>query len=217
MKLTRIKTLLFEKKFGKIGLKRVTMVLLTGLAIGYIPYAAVAWISDISTKSDQYAAILLSADAITGHDHWAPPIAFAGSYPSWTLYFNSLGLKTDYIFSATKKDFINVILDEKYQSIVLVGHGSYNNWQATDEIVGNFDIERLKGKFKKKTGEWFQLSCPSSDYSPIQLGEMVMENGKSYYYNGESAGNIDFVFDALFAFRHIKAEAEKRKRRLDVK
>jgi hypothetical protein len=107
-------------------MKRVAIVLFAGLAIGYIPYAAAAWISDLTTRSDQYAAILLSADAITGHDHWAPPIAFAGSYPSWTLYFNSLVLKTDFIFSATKKDFYDVLMDNKYQSIVLVGHGNFN-------------------------------------------------------------------------------------------
>ncbi len=209
MKLTRIKTLLFEKKFGKIGLKRVTLVLLTGLAIGYIPYAAVAWISNITTKSDQYAAILLSADAITGHDHWAPPIAFAGSYPSWTLYFNSLGLKTDFIFSATKKDFYDVLMDDKYQSIVLVGHGSFNCWKATDALISNYDIEQLKGKFKKKHGEWFQLSCPSQDFSQRHLGELVMENSNFFYYSGDSAGNIDFVIDALFAFKRIKAETKK--------
>lgn len=117
--------------------------------MGYIPYATVALISDITSESNQYAAILLSADAITGYDHWAPPIAFLGSYPSWTLYFNSLGYKTDYIFSATYKDFVKVLMDEKYQSIVLVGHGSFNCWKATDELVSTYDIERLTGKFKK--------------------------------------------------------------------
>jgi len=209
MKLRQIKTILFEKKIGKIGLKRVTLVLLTGLAIGYIPYVAAAWISDITTKSDQYAAILLSADAITGHDHWAPPIAFAGSYPSWTLYFNSLGLKTDFIFSATKKDFYDVLLDDKYQSIVLVGHGSFNCWKATDALICTYDVEKLSEKFKKKYGEWFQLSCPSPDYSPKHLGGLVMANGNYYYYGGDRADNIDFVMDALFAFRHIKAENKR--------
>ena len=207
-----IKTFLFKKEFGKVSLKKIVKLIIVSVLIIYIPIALIAFVSNLTTTSDKYAAILLSAHAFTNYDHWAPPIAFLGSYPAWTLYFNSKDLKTDYIFSATKKDFINVILDEKYQSIVLVGHGSFNSWQATDGIVSNFDIERLKGKFKKKTGEWFQLSCPSPAYSPIQLGEMVMKNGRSYYYNGERAGTIDFVLDALFAFRHIKAETYKRER-----
>ena len=177
MKKSDIKTFLFKKKIGKVGLKKIIKVIIVSLLIIYIPIALIAFISNLTTKSDNYAAILLSAHAFTNYDHWAPPIAFFGSYPAWTLYFNSKGLKTDYIFSATKKDFIDVILDEKSQSIVLVGHGSYNSWQATDGIVGNFDIECLKGKFKKKTGEWFQLSCPSSDYSPIHLGEWSWKTG----------------------------------------
>lgn len=199
-------TSIFRKKYGNIGLKRVFLVLFTGLSLGYVPYASIALISDLNTKSNRYAAILLSADAITGHDHWAPPIAFWGSYPSWTLYFNSLGYKTDYIFSATYKDFVRVLLDEKYQSIVLVGHGSFNCWKATDELVSTYDVERLNGKFKKKNGEWFQLSCPSTDYSPKHLGEIVMANMNYYYYAGEKADNMDFVMDALFAFSHIKSE-----------
>jgi len=206
MNLRPIKTFLFEKKFGKIGLKRVALVLLTGLAIGYLPYAASAWISNSTLKSDRYAAILLSADAFTGYDHWSPPIAFAGSYPAWTLYFNSLGLKTNFIFSATKKDFYDVLMDDKYQSIVLVGHGSFNCWKATDKMICTYDIERLAGKFKRKQGEWFQLSCASPDYSPKHLGQVVMANENYYFYSRDWAGTIDFVIDALFAFRHIKAE-----------
>jgi hypothetical protein len=206
MKLSNIKNLFFEKKLGKISLKRLAFVLLTGLALGYIPYAATAWISDITTKTNQYAAILLSADAITGYDHWSPPIAFAGSYPSWTLYFNSLGFKTDFIFSATAKDFYNVLMDNKYQSIVLVGHGSFNCWKATDKLVCTYDIERLAGKFRRKQGEWFQLTCPSPDYSSTHLGQLVMANDNYYFYSGNWAGTLDFVLDALFAFRNIKAE-----------
>lgn len=195
-----------QEKIGKIRFKRYFWVLLIGLAAGYIPYAAVAVISDLNTKSGKYAAILLSADAVTGHDYWAPPVAFWGSYPSWTLYFNSQGYKTDYIFSATYQDFIEVLKDEKYQSIVLVGHGSFNCWKATDGLVTTLDVEHLAGQFKKKEGEWFQLSCPSTDYSPRHLAALAMASGDYYYYSGESADNTDFVLDALFAFSHIKAE-----------
>ena len=207
-----IRSFLFETKIGKIALKEIIKGILACLTIIYVPIAAIAFVSDLKTDTEKYAAILLSAHAITDYDHWAPPIAFLGSYPAWTLYFNSKGLKTDYIFSAAKKDFMSVLLNDKYQSIVLVGHGSYNCWRATDEMVTNSDIEMMEGKFKKKKGEWFQLSCPSADYSPKQMGELVMASGKSYYYDGDRAGNIDFVMDALFAFRHIKAQAEKREK-----
>lgn len=201
-----IYTLLFKKKFGKIGIKQLIKYTVIPVMTIYIPAAAVAFSSNLFTVSDRYAAILLSAHAITDYDHWAPPIAFLGSYPAWTLYFNSRGLKTDYIFSATKKDFMRVLKDTKYQSVVLVGHGSYNCWRATDDRITNYDIETMQGKFKKKNGEWFQLSCSDRDYSEVQLGELVMENGTAYYYKDRSVGDVDLVLDALTAFSHIKAD-----------
>lgn len=207
-----LKYYLFEKRYGKLSFWKVFKKISIAFLILYTPIAAVAFISNASTNSDKYAAILLSADAITGHDHYAPPVAFLGSYPSWTFYFNSKGLKTDFIFSATKKDFLDVLYDDKYQSIVLVGHGSFNGWKATDELIDNVVINRHIGKFKKKKGEWFQLTCPSPDYSDVHLGELVMENKKPFYYNDEYAGNIDFIWDAIFAFQHLKAEAAERER-----
>ena len=86
---------LLNKRFGTLGLKRILIATLMGLSIGYIPYSAVAFISNHDTDTNQYAAILLSADAFSGQDHWALPIALLGSYPSWTLYFNSLVLESE--------------------------------------------------------------------------------------------------------------------------
>jgi hypothetical protein len=149
----------------------------------YVPLAITAFISDFTTNSDEYAAIMLSAHAATDYDYWAPPMAFLGSYPAWTLYFNSKGLKTDYFFAATTQDFLNVLKNDKYQSIVLVGHGSYNSWRATDGHIDNHTIKAIDGRFKKKGGEWFQLTCPVQDYAPVQLGQLVMSHGKSYYSN----------------------------------
>ncbi len=203
---------LFKKQFGRLRmypLLRLIPKSIACLMALYVPIAMSAFVSDLRTNTDQYAAVLLSAHAFSNHDHWAPPLAFLGSYPAWTFYFNSRGLKTDYIFSATKQDFLDVLGDDKYQSIVLVGHGSYNLWRATDDEIANDDIEQMQGAFKKKRGEWFQLSCASEDYSPIQLGELVMAHGKSYCYNGDT-GMLYFVIDALTAFRLIKGQTEKR-------
>jgi hypothetical protein len=198
-----IYSLIFQKKFGKIGLKQLIKYLSIIIGVVYLPIAAVACVSNLFTKTDKYAAILLSAHAFSDHDYWAPPIAFLGSYPAWTLYFNSRGEKSDYFFSATKKDFMDVLMDNKYQSIVFVGHGSRNCWRATDTQISNNDIDKMKGKFQLKHGEWIQLSCAEPDYSPVHMGELVMANKNVYYYGG-SAGTFDFVLDALTAFRHIK-------------
>jgi hypothetical protein len=211
-------TSLFKKKIGRIELlkpllKAGKIIFICALVV-YIPAATIAFISDLQTKTDQYAAILLSAHAFTDHDHWSPVLAFIGSYPAWTLYFNSRGLKPDYIFSATYKDFMKVLRDDKYQSIVLVGHGSYNHWRATDMEVTIHAVQRLEGKFKKKNGEWFQLTCATRDYSDIQLGETVMKNKPTYAYDGE-VGTLHFVTDALIPFWRIKAATAKRTQKLN--
>jgi hypothetical protein len=177
----------------------------------YIPAAAVAYLSDRRTDSDRYAAILISAHAIAGNDHWLPPIAFLGSYPAWTLYFNARGLKPVYILSATYRDFVDVLEDEHYQSIVLVGHGSFNHWRATDQEVSVYDVQGLEGKFRKKTGEWFQLTCGNREFSDVQLGEPVMQSGRSHAYSS-SAYALHFVIDALTPFRLIKSATAKRYR-----
>jgi hypothetical protein len=38
-----------------------------------------------------------------------------------------------------------------------------------------------------------------------------MAKGNVYYYQGDSAGTLDFIIDALTAFRHIKSETSKQK------
>ena len=213
-----MKTMWFRKKIGRIEilkplLKAGKIALICALVV-YIPAATIAFISDTRIETDQYAAILLSAHAFTDHDHWAPVLAFLGSYPAWTLYFNARNLKPDYIFSATYDDFMNVLKDDKYQSIVLVGHGSYNHWQATDMEVSIFAIQRMEGKFKKKKGEWFQLTCATRDFSDIQLGELVMQTKPTYTYEGD-AGTLHLVTDALIPFWLIKSATSRRTQKSD--
>ena len=183
--------------------------ILVGTLVLYIPAATIAWVSDYRTETHQYAAILLSANAFTGHDHWLPPIAFLGSYPGWTLYFNSRGLKIDYIFSATFADFVRVLCDDRYQSIVVVGHGSRSHWKATDQEVSIYDIGRLRNQFKRKHGEWFQLTCGHREFSDIYIGDLVMATGISYTY-GDQVSAIPLVIDALVPFKIIKAETRHR-------
>ena len=121
-------SVLFRKKIGRIEilkplLKTGKIIIVCALVV-YIPAATIAFLSDSQIKTGQYAAILLSAHAFSDHDHWAPVLAFIGSYPAWTLYFNARDLKPDYFFSATADDLMKVIQDDKYQSVVLVDRKS---------------------------------------------------------------------------------------------
>jgi len=122
--------------------------------------AAIAYTSNERTHTDRYAAILVSAHAILGNDHWLPPLALLGSYPSWTLYFNNRGLKIEYFLSATYDDFKHVLLDYKYQSVVLVGSFISHNYVSYN--VFKF----LPGIFQNST-KFFPLSIDLVYYEYI--------------------------------------------------
>lgn len=212
----KIRYLLLEKKYGSIGFVQIYLFckkIFIYLMYIYIPASALAAVTNnVILKEERYAAILLSGYAFSDYDYWASPIAFLGSYPAWTLYFNFNGVKTDYFFNATKNDMKNVLIDPKYESIVMVGHGSRNGWKATDSFVSNDDVNEWKELFKPKKGEWFQLSCAGSDTYPEHIGELVMDNkDKVYYYSGDVAGTTMFVTDALTGFRLIKYQTHKRR------
>ena len=91
------------------------------------------------------------------------------------------GLKTDYFFNATKNDLKNVLIDTKFESVVLVGHGSMNGWKATDKYVSNDDINQWKDLFEAKKGEWFQLTCAARDTYPEHIGELAMSDLNNVY------------------------------------
>jgi hypothetical protein len=185
---------------------RFAVTLLICVAAIYLPLAVAAYFSNATTDTDRKAAVLISGHAVTDHDHWLPPIALAGSYAAWTLYFNARDLKVKYFLSASRSDFINVLCSDTYQSIVLVGHGTYNSWRATDGYINNWDILALKERFHRKDGEWFQLTCSTRDFSPVSMGELVMKSGRVFYYQGGNVKGYDLILDALFGFRHIKDE-----------
>jgi hypothetical protein len=157
----------------------------------------------MNIKSDQYAAILLSDYALTEYDYWASPSAFLGSYITWTYYFNNRDVHVKWFLRAKSTDLKRVIRDGNCQSIVLVGHGSVNTWKATDMVVSNLEVEEMMNGVPKKKGEWLQLTCGEEDFSPVKMGELVMEKEYVHTY-GEAVTTYMFVADAIFCFKYLK-------------
>ncbi len=91
-----------------------------------------------------------------------------------------------------------------------MGHGTRNPWHATDGQVDNEHLKAFACQIERKRGEWFQLTCPAADYSPVRLGEHVMAPECVFTYAGHTIKSYDLVLDALSGFRHIKAENGKR-------
>jgi hypothetical protein len=189
----------FAKKRIKFILRRVILP----LAAIYLGLVIIATIRDMTVKNDEYAAVLLSDHAITKYDYWASPSAFLGAYIPWTYYFNNKNMKVRWFLRAKSTDLEKMIKDTKCQSIVLVGHGSKNNWQATDTEVTNIEAKEMMRGMPKKKGEWLQLTCGVEDFSPVKMGELVMERERVYTYD-KAVSTYIFVTDALFGFKYLK-------------
>jgi hypothetical protein len=188
--------------------KRITFILrkiLLPLLLIYIGVGMIATIRNMSVKNHEYAAILLSDYAIWEYDYWASPCAFLGAYIPWTYYFNNRDMKVKWFLRAKSADLEKVIKDKDCQSIVLVGHGSLNCWQATDRLVSNSEVSDMVKGVSKKTGEWMQLSCGEEDVFRERMGELVMEKKERVYTYSKGITIYILVTDALFGFNYLKS------------
>ena len=191
----------FTKKRIKFILRWIALPFL----LIYVGVGMIATVRNMTIKNKEYAAILLSDYAISEYDYWASPCAFMGAYIPWTYYFNNRDMKAKWILRAKSTDLEKVIKDKDCQSIVLVGHGSLNCWQATNMLVSNLEVLAMMKGVPKKTGEWMQLSCGVEDVYPERMGELVMERKEKVYTYSKSITSYILVTDALFGFKYLKS------------
>jgi len=191
----------FTKTRIKFILRRIVLPFLTI----YTGIAVITAIRDMSINNDEYAAVLLSDYAFWQYDYWASPCAFLGSYIPWSYYFNNRNMKVKWFFRAKSNDLKEVIKDKDCQSIVLVGHGDIDSWQATDMEVSNSVVAKMMKGVPKKRGEWLQLSCGSESVFFMKMGELVMQDKDKVYTYSKSATTYMFVFDALSGFKYLKS------------
>lgn len=165
----------------------------------------IATIRNACIRTDRYAAVLLSDHAFWQYDYWASPCAFLGSYIPWTFYFNNRGLKVKWVFRAKAGDFEKVLRNGSIQSIVLVGHGDSDCWQATDAEVTAPETEIMMRGKPLKNGEWLQLTCGSQNTLYGKLGDRVMLDKTKVYTYLKPVNTYVFVFDALSGFKYLKS------------
>ena len=96
-------------------------------------------------KRGEYGAVLISdhiSDSPTfrRYEGWASALAWTGAYPYWTYYFNNRNLQARWFRRATSADLEKVLQDSRCVSIVLVGHGSFCLWAASDKDVTNDEV-----------------------------------------------------------------------------
>jgi hypothetical protein len=192
---------LFTKERFRYVFKKIILPFI----VIYTVVAVITAIRDASVNSNEYAAVMLSDYAFWQYDYWASPCAFLGSYIPWTHYFNNRNLKVKWLFRAKGSDFEKVIKDRNCQSIVLVGHGDIDSWQATDTEVTNSVVTKLMKDEPKKKGEWLQLTCGGESKYFKKMGELVMQDKANVYTYSKSVTTYIFVFDALSGFRYLKS------------
>ena len=172
--------------------------------IVHVGLGAVAAVRNHRTRGAEYGAILISGQAFTKYDrYWASPAAAFGAYPYWTAYFNNRGMKARWFVGAKSADLENAVKDPNCVSIVLVGHGSFSLWEATDKDVSNEEMAAMMKGLPKKKGEWIQLTCGFDEGLP-KLGTLVMEPDRVYTYE-HTINAYYLVTDALFGFKYIKS------------
>ena len=191
--------------FTKERIRFLFRKIILPLLLIYIGLGIITAMRNMNIKNNEYAAVLLSDYAFWQYDYWASPCAFLGSYIPWSHYFNNRNMKVKWFFRAKSNDLEEVIKDRDCQSIVLVGHGDIDSWQATDMEVSNSVVAKMMKDVPKKRGEWLQLSCGGESKFFMKMGELVMEDKKKVYTYSKSVTTYIFVFDALSGFRYLKS------------
>ena len=177
----------------------------------HLSLGVIAYIRNHRADGAQYGAVLISGQTFTKYDHWLSFVVMFGAYPYWTPYLNNRGLKAQWVINARSTDLERVIRDGKCVSIVLVGHGSFSLWAATDKDITPDEVAQMMIGQKKKTGEWLQLTCGVDEGLP-KLGELVMDKERVYTY-AESINAYYLITDALFGFKYIKSLSHRRNMR----
>ena len=72
-----------------------------------------------------------------------------------------------FIEGATKQDLYNVLHDPHLQSVVVLGHGYWSGWQATDEFITTIMLE--ENSWEQKRGYFLRHTCGSSSSEPVKV------------------------------------------------
>jgi len=98
-------------------------------------------------------------------------------YTPITAKRNAEGHKVRWVSNVTRDIFLDMLSDEQYQNIILIGHGNWNSYYASDGKVTAEDI--LDKGFKKKKGALYQHTCGGGD--GLRLGEVLLEDPSKGY------------------------------------
>lgn len=163
-------------------LKFLSKIALFPLAANTVAIPVTYFINSLPIYNEKTAVFTSGDDHIT-KDILPPPVVSLlvdfFMYVPVTLRQNLRGSQVDWYGNATGDTVVEQITDDKYQSVVLIGHrgGSTNgSYAATDRIV--YTSEILKYKPKKKSGELVQHTCGVKKDRQKSLREIILKKPK---------------------------------------
>ena len=142
------------------------------------------------TSGFEKAKVLVFDDPLT---EWQS--LMLGVKGSVAKFFTERDVRIDYKHNARSNDLKNVLRDESYQNIVVMGHGGRNCWCARDGEIYTEDVNKWMKGLPKKNGYFIQFTC--GDVEGIPLGNSVVKD-KSKILGYTKPVNLGDRFDSLW-------------------
>jgi hypothetical protein len=98
-------------------------------------------------------------------------------YTPVTAKYHAEGHSVKWVSNVKRETFLDMLSDEQYQNIILIGHGSNNSYYASDGRVTAEDI--LEKGIKKKKGALCQHTCGGGD--GLKLRDVLLEDPSKGY------------------------------------
>jgi len=130
---------------------------------------------------------------------------FLGAYRSRIEL--ALQQKTNhFIEGATKQDLYNVLHNPQIQSVVVLGHGYWSGWQASDEFVSTIMLEQ--NSWEQKRGYFLRHTCGTLSNDPVKvfrLQDSAKSEIQSFFTNLNSYDDYFLDFSSL-TFNKVKGD-----------
>jgi hypothetical protein len=155
-----------------------------GIGIGGIVIAPVLLLGNVIMKLINSRATEYDTIAFTsGFDHSGVPKWLIAGLCDYFLYtpitakHNAEGHHVTWVSNVDKNTVLDMLSDEQYQNIILIGHGNAHSYEASD---GNVTAEDILDKgIKKKKGALYQHTCGGGE--GLQLRDVLLEDPSKGY------------------------------------
>ncbi|MBS1232359.1 MAG: hypothetical protein H6R42_13 [Nitrospirae bacterium] len=98
-------------------------------------------------------------------------------YTPITVKHNIKGHHVKWVSNVKRDTVLNMLSDEQYQNVILIGHGNNNSYYASDGKVTAEDI--LDKGIKKKEGALYQHTCGGGD--GLKLRDVLLKDPSKGY------------------------------------